>query len=334
RPTRDFPYLYQKFAGLSCRLEEFGSVEYVAADLNAINLPAAEYDAVVTWDSLHHIADLERLLEQVRGTLKPGGVFAGVDHTVATPRTHAFNQAVLPWLDDLYALITVAGIAGLYEGVNALARQYDWGVMSVDYDIAPIPGFAPFTEQVVGEMLEIIRKGLGRETLEVDRVKAASPRFEPVAEHISPFEDISAGRLMRALLDHFHAERFETICPFIEPEQHFPPYRSEEERIFQQYLAATLVLAGERAIRRGEADGQWFLFHLTPERPARIQALPLARPLQSEAFKELQAYAAHLEGEIGRKNSAIADLEARLGHLEGEIERKNRAIADLQDRLK
>src|SRR5205823_3312361 len=87
---RNFPFLYQRFAGLPCKLEDFGSVEYAYADLNTVDLPANEYDAVVVWDSLHHVAALEHLLEQVRGALKPGGVLVGVDHSFVTPRTGVF----------------------------------------------------------------------------------------------------------------------------------------------------------------------------------------------------------------------------------------------------
>src|SRR5690349_13669888 len=56
--ARNFPYLYQNFAGLPCRLEDFGSVDFQYADLNTIDLPGEEYDAVVVWDSLHHVAEL------------------------------------------------------------------------------------------------------------------------------------------------------------------------------------------------------------------------------------------------------------------------------------
>src|SRR5205807_1641437 len=122
----------QRFAGLPCKLEDFGSVEYVFADLNTVNLPANEYDAVVVWDSLHHVAALERLLEQVRGALKPNGVFVGVDHSFATRRTEVFNHTVKSWLDDFYAWVTTNDPEWFYDGVTALGRQHDWGVLNVD----------------------------------------------------------------------------------------------------------------------------------------------------------------------------------------------------------
>jgi hypothetical protein len=43
--------------------------------LNNLNLAEKKYSAVVVWESLHHIHNLEGLVEQVRYTLKPDGFF-------------------------------------------------------------------------------------------------------------------------------------------------------------------------------------------------------------------------------------------------------------------
>ena len=133
---------------------------------------------------------------------------------------------------------------------------------------------------------------------------------QEVAVEESPFEDVSVDRLMRALLDEFHAERFQTVCPFIQPERHIPHYRHESERIFQHYLAAALIKVGERAIEREQADGQWFLFHLTPEQPKREEITPAMEKVIAE--QSVTAYIKRLEGEIERKNEAMAELETRL----------------------
>ena len=55
-------------AGLARRLA------YRVEDINAIRLPAARYDAVFFHGSLHHIRNVERVLEEVRSALKPGGL--------------------------------------------------------------------------------------------------------------------------------------------------------------------------------------------------------------------------------------------------------------------
>jgi 2-polyprenyl-3-methyl-5-hydroxy-6-metoxy-1,4-benzoquinol methylase len=44
-----------------------------AADLNRVELPAGAFDCVVAHDALHHILELERLLDQVEHALVPGG---------------------------------------------------------------------------------------------------------------------------------------------------------------------------------------------------------------------------------------------------------------------
>lgn len=335
--ARNFPFLYQGFAGLPCRLEDFGSVEYVYADLNAVSLPRGEFDAVVVWDSLHHIRDLERLLEEVRAALKPDGVFLGVDHAfiVPTPRTEVFNLAVLPWLDDFHAWLTAHDPAWLYDAVNALAAQYDWGVLAVDYDPTPVPDFALFLETLFAELLEVLRQSLRQEALAQVQAQVQAPGPLPAA-HDSPFEDVSADRLMRVLLEQFRATRFTTICPWITPEVHILPYRSERERIFQHYLSALIILAGERAITHKRADGLWFLFDLTPQRPAATDPQPGADlfsdvvTIDGRSFPELdvralRTYAQHLEAEVARKNAAITDLEDRLRRAEAEIPRPRKS---------
>jgi 2-polyprenyl-3-methyl-5-hydroxy-6-metoxy-1,4-benzoquinol methylase len=310
---RNFPFLYQRFAGLPCRLEDFGSVEFLYADLNTVNLSLHEYDAVVVWDSLHHVADLERLLDQVRGALKPGGIFVGVDHSFATRRTDMFNHIVRSWLRDFYGWVTENDPEWFYDGVNALARQYDWGVVSIDYDATPAPGFETFLSELLVEMLDIIRNSLGREALE----KANASKQSQDTEEDSPFEDVSAARLIRVLLEQFEIKRYHTICPLIEPDRLIPHYRHEKERIFQHYLGAALVELGAQVISRDQADGQWFLFQLSPERPSQV-TLP-ARLLEHEAYKGLEDYARQLEAEVDRKDAGIAGLEAYIKELEADL---------------
>lgn len=55
-------------AGLDRRLS------YRVEDINAIRLPRAAYDIVFFHGSLHHIRNVERVLEEVHGALKPGGL--------------------------------------------------------------------------------------------------------------------------------------------------------------------------------------------------------------------------------------------------------------------
>lgn len=49
------------------------AMTFEAADLNRAELPAGEFDVVYCHASLHHILELERLMAQIRRTLRPGG---------------------------------------------------------------------------------------------------------------------------------------------------------------------------------------------------------------------------------------------------------------------
>src|SRR5947207_4144255 len=223
--SRNFPFLYQRFAGLPCKLEDFGSVEYVYGDLNRVDFPIHEYDAVVVADSLHHITNIERLVEQVRHTLKPGGRFVGIDHAFATAHTTIFNVMFLPWINDLYKSITASDPEWLYDSVIGIAEKYDWGVLNIDYDSQPAPGFEQFAQVLFDELLDVVRATMPAELLSnanARRVKEPQ-EGEPVRE--SPFEDVSAERLAEVLIDSFQAERFSTVCPIIQSTLDIPHYR-------------------------------------------------------------------------------------------------------------
>ena len=75
-------------AGLGRRLD------YRVEDINAIRLPAGRYDAVFFHGSLHHIRNVERVLEEVRAALKPGGLVF-VDEYMGPSRSE--------WTDALWA---------------------------------------------------------------------------------------------------------------------------------------------------------------------------------------------------------------------------------------
>lgn len=338
--TRNFPFLYQGFADMPCRLEAFGSAEYAFADLNTVELPVAAYDAVVVWDSLHHVSHLERLLEQVRRTLKPGGIFLGMDHAFATPRTEVFNRAVLPWLDDFSAWVTATDPTWLYQGVAALAHQQDWAGPAMDRDPTPVPNVAPFLAQLFKELLDIVARTQRQEALDKARAAATVQPEAATRQAESPFEDVSAERVMQVLLEGFHAERFTTVCPFIMPDLHIPRYRSEDERIFQHYLSTALINMGESAIAHEQADGQWFLFQLTPDRPTSPVPPRLLRAVSPTTAARAD-YIRELESVVAARSDYIRDLEmvvaARadyIGHLETEINRKNVAISSVEARLR
>ena len=55
--------------------EGLGGLTYEVADLNTAILPKETYDAVYVHAALHHVFQLEHLLDQIKQTLKPGGLF-------------------------------------------------------------------------------------------------------------------------------------------------------------------------------------------------------------------------------------------------------------------
>lgn len=56
-----------------------GSVSYRVADLNTIVLPPEAHDLVVVKSTLHHLVALDHVIEQIHGTLKPGGLLWVMD---------------------------------------------------------------------------------------------------------------------------------------------------------------------------------------------------------------------------------------------------------------
>jgi ubiquinone/menaquinone biosynthesis C-methylase UbiE len=52
-----------------------GRVRYVVADLNHCHLEPRSYEAAFSAMALHHIRELEHVLEQIRSSLKPGSLF-------------------------------------------------------------------------------------------------------------------------------------------------------------------------------------------------------------------------------------------------------------------
>jgi SAM-dependent methyltransferase len=55
-------------------------VRFIRADLNFVRLPENHYDVIWSSGCLHHIVNLEHLLDQVERALRPGGLFAIRDY--------------------------------------------------------------------------------------------------------------------------------------------------------------------------------------------------------------------------------------------------------------
>ena len=55
--------------------EGLDGLTYEVADLNTAKLPKETYDVVYVHAALHHVFQLEHVLDQIKQTLKPGGLF-------------------------------------------------------------------------------------------------------------------------------------------------------------------------------------------------------------------------------------------------------------------
>jgi len=82
-------------------------IDYRVADLNQESLEERAFDIVYASSALHHIAGLERLLEQIRRALRPGGVlivndYVGPNQLQWTPQQVRIINEVLELLPDRY----------------------------------------------------------------------------------------------------------------------------------------------------------------------------------------------------------------------------------------
>jgi len=83
--------------------EGLDGLTYEVADLNTAKLPAETYDAVYAHAALHHVFQLEHLLDQIKQTLKPGGLF--VVYEYIGPSQMQFSQRDLELADVFLAAI-------------------------------------------------------------------------------------------------------------------------------------------------------------------------------------------------------------------------------------
>jgi 2-polyprenyl-3-methyl-5-hydroxy-6-metoxy-1,4-benzoquinol methylase len=60
--------------------EGLDGLTYEVADLNTVQLPAETYDIVYAHAALHHVFQLEHVLDQIRKTLKPGGLLVAYEY--------------------------------------------------------------------------------------------------------------------------------------------------------------------------------------------------------------------------------------------------------------
>lgn len=89
-------------------------MEFIAADLNTVELPQRAFDVVYCAASLHHIIELERLAEQITRALKPDGELITVDVVtpngyMMAPRTREIARAIWKTLPARFRVNHTAG---------------------------------------------------------------------------------------------------------------------------------------------------------------------------------------------------------------------------------
>lgn len=94
-------------AGRLAREADLHHIRYRTADLNYAELPEERHDIVLAHQSVHHISRLEHLAEQVRRTLKPGGLFmmneyVGLNRVQMAPAQRAFGDRLFSLLPERY----------------------------------------------------------------------------------------------------------------------------------------------------------------------------------------------------------------------------------------
>jgi SAM-dependent methyltransferase len=87
----------------AAKSEGLRGLTYEVADLNTAEFPAETYDAVYAHASLHHVFHLEHLLDQIKQTLKPGGLF--VVYEYIGPSQMQFPQRDLELADTFLKVI-------------------------------------------------------------------------------------------------------------------------------------------------------------------------------------------------------------------------------------
>ena len=83
--------------------EGLDGLTYEVADLNTVQLPAKTYDIVYAHAALHHIFQLEHVLDQIRKTLKPGGLLVAYEYI--GPSQMQFSRRDVELADTFLKLI-------------------------------------------------------------------------------------------------------------------------------------------------------------------------------------------------------------------------------------
>jgi 2-polyprenyl-3-methyl-5-hydroxy-6-metoxy-1,4-benzoquinol methylase len=78
--------------------EVSGTVSYQVGDLNAVKLPSDSYDVIIVKASLHHLIEMEHVIDEIYAALKSGGLFWVADTNGDEALSTVLAAAVLTFL--------------------------------------------------------------------------------------------------------------------------------------------------------------------------------------------------------------------------------------------
>jgi 2-polyprenyl-3-methyl-5-hydroxy-6-metoxy-1,4-benzoquinol methylase len=143
-----------------------GSSDLVVGDLNKITLPKEKYDVVFAWDGLHHIADINHLISQVKIGLRPGGILVVHDHAAASKNESFFAMVI----SHLLLLMLPTNESFLKKAKTAQKK---------------------------------LRKLLQHDTTNDERESNSSNSTADSDIFVSPFEDISGENIVQSVIANF-----------------------------------------------------------------------------------------------------------------------------------
>jgi ubiquinone/menaquinone biosynthesis C-methylase UbiE len=82
---------------------DLSAVRLMRTDLNFVRLPVAAYDVIVSSGTLHHLQNIEHVLDEIHRALRPGGLF--VLHDFVGERRHQYTDHRLTLVNGLLAEI-------------------------------------------------------------------------------------------------------------------------------------------------------------------------------------------------------------------------------------
>src|SRR6202048_2824661 len=120
------PYMLQRARREARRLQVQDSIEFVEADVTALQFPGASFDLCVTYNGLHCLPDPRAALGELTRVLKPGGTLRGTSCVTGRGLRH----------DALIAMLRRAGVFGNtpHAGdIETWLREFGLDVVSLEH---------------------------------------------------------------------------------------------------------------------------------------------------------------------------------------------------------